>query len=394
MPVFLPRTVVVLGLVSFLNDTASEMITPVLPLFLTMTLGAGPAIVGLVEGIAEATASLLKPVSGRLADRGWNAKGLVIGGYSVSNTARPLIGLALGWTWVLCLRFLDRIGKGIRTAPRDAMIAASSDPARRGRAFGFHRALDNAGAMCGPLLAFALLDQGMDIGQVFLASVVPGALVVLLLVFGLESPAALQTGPPPLARLSWRGLDARVRGLILASAGLALAAPPEAFLVLWAHDGGIALATVPLLWAAASGIKALVAGPAGALSDHHGRLPIVVLGWLARVGLLLALALTDGPSPTTVWALFLAHAAALAFSEGAERALLGDLAPPAQRGQVFGLYHLTSGLFALPGALLFGLVWQGLGMPAAYLMAALLTSLAALILGWLARPYQAPPNVP
>jgi len=129
---FLPRTVIILGLVSFLNDTASEMITPLLPLFLTATLGAGPAIVGLVEGVAEATASILKLVSGWLADRGWNAKKLIVGGYTVSNTARPLIGLAMGWDWVLVLRFLDRVGKGIRTAPRDALIASSTDEHMRG----------------------------------------------------------------------------------------------------------------------------------------------------------------------------------------------------------------------------------------------------------------------
>ena len=161
---FLPRTVIILGLVSFLNDTASEMITPLLPLFLTATLGAGPAIVGLVEGLAEATASILKLVSSRLADRGWNSRKLVVGGYTVSNTARPLIGFALGWGWVLALRFLDRVGKGIRTAPRDALIASSTDEHVRGRAFGFQRALDHGGAMLGPLLAFGLLQWGMDNG--------------------------------------------------------------------------------------------------------------------------------------------------------------------------------------------------------------------------------------
>ena len=147
----LPRTVIILGLVSFLNDTASEMITPLLPIFLTATLGAGPAVVGLVEGVAEATASMLKLISGRMADKGWDHKGLVLGGYSVSHLARPLIGLALSWNLVLLFRFLDRLGKGLRTSPRDAIIAASTDSTRLGRAFGFHRALDNAGAMLGPL---------------------------------------------------------------------------------------------------------------------------------------------------------------------------------------------------------------------------------------------------
>jgi len=291
---FLPRTVLILGLVSFLNDTASEMITPLLPLFLTVTLGAGPAIVGLVEGVAEATASILKLVSGWLADRGWNAKKLVVGGYAVSNTSRPLIGFALGWGWVLVLRFLDRVGKGIRTAPRDALIASSVDKQVRGRAFGFQRALDNGGAMLGPLLAFGLLQWGMSMEHVFMASVIPGTLLILLLVFGLKMPSRVKPEQPP-PRLHWRGLDARIKGLVLASGGLALATTPEAFLVLWANEGGITLAWVPLLWAAASGVKALVSAPAGALSDRFGRLPIVSIGWTARVLLLIAFAwLPDG----------------------------------------------------------------------------------------------------
>ncbi len=375
---FLPRTVVVLGLVSFLNDTASEMITPLLPLFLTASLGAGPAIVGLVEGVAEATASILKLVSGWLADRGWSAKKLVVGGYTVSNTARPLIGFALGWGWVLLLRFLDRVGKGIRTAPRDALIAATTNRAMRGRAFGFHRALDNAGVMLGPLLAFGLLQWGMGMAHVFVAAVVPGVLLILLLVFGLRMPPRVELEHPP-ARFDWKGLDGRVKGLILAAGGLALATTPEAFLVLWANQGGISVAWVPLLWAAASGVKALVSGPAGGLSDRFGRLPIVTIGWSVRVLLLILFAwLPDGGM--TVWTLFLGYAAALAFTEGAERALLGDLAPAEQQGTVFGIYHLLSGFMALPGALLFGTVWQWLGMSTAFAMSALLTALSASLL--------------
>ena len=379
---FLPRTVIILGLVSFLNDTASEMITPLLPLFLTATLGAGPAIVGLVEGLAEATASILKLVSGWLADRGWNVRKLIVGGYAVSNTARPLIGFALGWGWVLILRFLDRVGKGIRTAPRDALIASSTDEHVRGRAFGFQRTLDHSGAMLGPLLAFALLQWGLTMEHVFMAAIIPGGALVLLLVFGLKVPSRVKPEHAP-ARLHWKGLDARVKGLVLASGGLALATTPEAFLVLWANQGGISVAWVPLLWAAASGVKALVSGPAGVLSDRFGRLPIVSIGWTARVLLLVAFAwLPDGGM--TVWLLFLGYAAALAFSEGAERALLGDFAPLEQQGTVFGLYHLLSGIMVLPGAVLFGIVWQWYGMSSAFMMAAILTSAAAISLRLLA----------
>ncbi|PXF57159.1 MAG: MFS transporter [Deltaproteobacteria bacterium] len=382
MNCFLPRTVVVLGLVSMLNDTASEMITPLLPLFLTATLGAGPAIVGLVEGVAEATASILKLVSGWLADRGWNRKRLVVGGYTVSNTARPLIGFALGWGWVLMLRFLDRVGKGLRTAPRDALIAASTDEHGRGRAFGFQRALDHTGAMLGPLLAFILLRWGMTMEHVFMASVIPGIALVFLVVLGLKVPTDAKPAEPP-GRIRWRGLDARVKGLVLASGGLALATTPEAFLVLWANQGGIIVTWVPLLWAAAHGVKALVSGPAGALSDRLGRLRVVSIGWTARVLLLLAFAWLPDDG-ITVWAFFLGYAAAMAFTEGAERALIGDFAPPEQKATVFGIYHLLSGLMALPGALLFGVLWQWVSMSSAFLTAAVLTAISAMTLRMMA----------
>ena len=385
----LPKTVLLLGAVSFLNDTASEMITPLLPLFLTATLGAGPAVVGLVEGVAEATASLLKLLSGRLADRGWNHKRLVLGGYSVSNLARPLIGLAFSWGWVLLLRFLDRVGKGIRTSPRDTLIAASTGAGRRGLAFGFHRALDNAGAMAGPLVAFALLSWGLPMGQVFLWSVIPGMLVVLLLAFGLDdTPRPGPAGSPP--PLSWRRLDTRVRGMILAAGGLALASAPEAFLVLWASDRGLRLAWVPLIWAAASAVKSLVAAPAGALSDRLGRALVLLGGWTLRILLLILLAVSSGGrgEPLT-WALFLAYAATLAATEGAERALIGDFADPQTRGTAFGIYHMTVGLAALPGALLFGGVWQLWGAEAAFLLAAVVSMLS---IGLLSARISRPPG--
>ncbi len=376
----LPRTVVVLGFVSFLNDAASEMITPLLPLFLTATLGAGPAVVGLVEGVAEATASLLKLASGRLVDRGWNHKGLVMGGYSVSNLARPLIGIALGWTWVLVLRFLDRVGKGIRTSPRDALIAASTDASRRGRSFGFHRALDNAGAMVGPLIAFGLLSANLPLQQVFLWSLVPGLLVLALLNWGLDGTPA--PAPPPVkSPLHWSILDSRVRGLIIAAGGLALASAPEAFLVLWASDRGLAIAWVPLIWAGASAVKAVIAAPAGALSDRFGRVPVLLTGWGLRIALLLALAFNaTGQGDRLTWLLFLAYGGALAMTEGAERALIGDFSQASQRGTAFGLYHMISGLAALPGALLFGVLWQGLGATTAFFSAAAIATLSALIL--------------
>lgn len=378
----LPRTVVILGFVSLANDMASEMVTPLLPLFLVATLGSGPAIVGLVEGIAEATASLLKLVSGWLADRGWNPKRLVLGGYGVANLARPIIAAATGWALVLMLRFLDRVGKGLRTAPRDALIAHAAPPQQLGRAFGFHRAMDHAGAMTGPVLAFLLLAGGASLREVFWYSAIPGGLVLLLLVFGLPQQAIASPGPRPPLR--WSLLDVRLKGLVVASGGLALATTPEVFLVLWASNRGVDLATIPLVWAGASAVKMLVAVPAGSLSDRVGRLPVVIAGWLLRIVLLVALAFA-GPASWLVWGLFLGYAGSLALTEAAERSLVGESAPQAHRATVFGLYHLVTGLLALPGALLFGLVWQFYSERAAFIMAATLTAIAALALALLGR---------
>ena len=379
----LPRTVVVLGFVSLLNDAASEMITPLLPIFLTATLGAGPAIVGLVEGLAEATSSVLKLIAGRLADRGVPAKRLVLGGYGLANVARPLIGLATGWTAVLLLRFLDRVGKGLRSAPRDALIAGAVDAADRGRAFGFHRSMDHFGAVIGPLLAFALLSMQADLKHVFVASIVPGVLVMLLLWLGLpdDGPKAAVPAPP---RLEWRALHGRLRAMIVAAGVLALASVPEAFVLRWAHDRGLAVAWVPLVWAAASVVKMGLAMPAGILSDRIGRVPVLLGGWAVRVAVLLALAVAN-PGTFGVWALFLAYAATLAVTEPAERSVIGDHAAATERGTAFGLYHLASGLMALPGAVLFGLVWERYGSGAAFAAAAAVTAVGAACMVWLGR---------
>lgn len=376
----LPRIVIVLSLVSLANDAASEMITPLLPVLLTGVLGAGALVVGLVEGAAEAAASLLKYQAGRLADRGWSPRALVLGGYGLSNLARPAIGLAGAWPAVLALRFLDRAGKGIRTAPRDALISASVDDGQRGQAFGFHRAMDHAGSVVGPLLATALLTAGVALQDVFLLSVVPGVLVMALLATGLrdhEAPRAVVPAPP----LRWRALDGRLRALVVAAGGLALAVAPEAFLVLWATAHGVPLALVPVLWALASVVKSAAAYAGGRASDRAGRLPLLVAGWAARTGVLVALAVVPAGGATT-WLLFLLFAATLAVSEGPERALIGDVAPADQRATAFGLYHLVYGLLALPGGLLFGALWQWAGSGVAFTVAAGLTTagMAALLL--------------
>jgi hypothetical protein len=369
----LPRTVVVLGLVSLANDAASEMMTPLLPVFLTATLGAGPAVVGLVEGVAESTASVLKVVSGRLADRGVGARRLVLAGYGASAFARPAIGLALGWAWVLAMRFIDRVGRGIRTAPRDALIAAAVPSSSLGRAFGFHRAMDHAGAVLGPLAAFALLAAGADIGQVFAWSLLPGLVVLALIGLGVPADEPAPRAPPSI-RLA--ALDRRLKVMLLAAGMLALAALPEAFMVLWATGAGLPIAFVPLVWALASLAKMGIAVPAGLASDRLGRIPVLLAGWASRVVLLLLLAAAE-PDGAWVWLLFVAYAASLSVTEAAERSLIGEAAPPGLVGTAFGAYHLVSGLFVLPGALALGLVWERFGSAPAFLAAAAITATAA-----------------
>jgi len=381
MTFMLPRTVIVLGLASLLNDTASEMIFPLLPLFLTTALGAGPVVLGLIEGVAEAASSILKLVAGRMADRGWNHKRMVLAGYAASNAARPLIGLALGWWSVLALRFLDRVGKGWRTSPRDAMISASVADGVRGRAFGFHRSMDHAGAMIGPLIAFVLLKSGMDMRNVFLISLAPGLMLLMLLALKLPATPAVAR---PVVPLQWNALHGSLRALILAAGGLAFAAVPEAFLILWAYHGGVDIMMIPLLWAAAHGVKSMVAGPAGILSDHIGRLPVLALAWGMRIVILISIALLSNGG-LSVWLLFMLYAAALAMSEAAERALIGDRSPASLKATSFGLYHLTSGLAALPGALVFGMIWQYVSMSAAMMTSAALTAVAIVVFAYLLR---------
>lgn len=378
----LPATVIVLGFVSLLNDVASDMIAPLLPIFLATTLGAGPAVIGLIEGVAETTSSLLKLYAGRLGDRGIGHKRLALGGYLISNIVRPLIGIASSWPFVLVMRFADRIGKGVRTAPRDALIALSTAQEQRGYAFGLHRAMDHTGAMIGPLIAALLLGYGMEMGHVFLASVVPGALVILLLIFGVKEPLH-QANNNKLPPFRFHTLPRELRRLIIAAGLLALAAVPDAFLVLWLNENGIPVAWIPIIWAAAHGLRALISLPAGRLSDRIGRLKVMAGGWTGRVAMLAVMPWIS--SFPMVILFFMLYAMATAATEGAERALIGDVSASEIRGSAFGAYHMTVGLLALPGALWFGAVWQLINMHTAFLLSSLL-SLAATI--WFIRQYR------
>jgi MFS family permease len=278
----------------------------------------------------------------------------------------------------------------MRTAPRDALIAGATSAAQRGRAFGFHRSMDHAGAVIGPLIAFALLSAHVELKHVFLASIVPGVLVLLLL--GLGLPRGEPFMPPPRASFAWRSLHGRLRAMIAAAGWLALASVPEVFVVLWATKAGMSVHWVPLVWAAASLAKMIVAMPAGIVSDRLGRVPVLLVGWTLRVVMLLLLAALPAPPAWQVWLLFIAYSATLAVTEPAERSVIGDHAAQHERGTAYGLYHLASGLLVLPGAVLFGLVWERFGSSAAFAAAAMVTALGATWMAWLVRAPVARPG--
>jgi MFS family permease len=318
---------------------------------------------------------VLKLVAGRLADRGIDPKRLVLGGYGLSNATRPLLGLATAWSGVIVLRFLDRVGKGLRTAPRDALIAGAVPAEQRGRAFGFHRSMDHAGAVVGPLVAFALLSLQVELRHVFLWSIVPGVAVLALLAFGVPARPPVAVVAP--ARFAWRTLHRRLRAMIAVAGVLALASVPEVFVVLWATQAGMAVQWVPLVWAAASLAKMMIALPAGIVADRFGRVRVLLAGWTLRVVALLLLAGLSAPATWQVWLLFMGYAATLAVTEPAERSLIGDHAAVHERGTAYGLYHLASGLLVLPGAVMFGALWQMAGSGAAFATAAVVTAAAA-----------------
>lgn len=384
------RSVVALGWVSFLTDVSSEMIYPLLPSFLTKSLRAGPAAIGLVEGVAEATASLTKVGSGLWSDRLARRKPLVVAGYLLAAIARPLVAFARVWTTVLAIRFADRLGKGIRTPPRDALLADLVPSGRRARAFGLQRAMDNAGALVGPLLAALLLKVAYEERTVFLLAAVPGfaaVLVLLLAVPGvrgpLEAPPELAATPGtaagPLPPRFWR---------ILAVFGLfTLANSTDAFLLLRAEQAGVAVWQLPLLWAFFHGVKAVTGVPGGAVADRLGSVPAIALGWLVYAASYAGFALASGPP--AVWALFALYGIFFGLTEGAERALVADLVPARQRGRAFGFFHGTIGIAALPASLLFGLAWKAFGARVAFLAGAGIALTATAVL-WLAAGPAAP----
>jgi MFS family permease len=375
-----------LGLVSFLNDAASDMIYPLLPVFLTQVLGAGPASLGLIEGVAESSVSLFKLFSGVLSDRFRNRKSWIVAGYGVSNLVRPLMAVASTWPQVLLLRFADRIGKGLRTSPRDALVADAVSPDQRGRAYGYHRAMDHAGAVVGPLVAACfLITWNLPLRTVFLLSAIPGTLCLLLILFGLKRNASSLAAPPPFRpREAWRQLPPTLKHFLSVFFIFTLGNASDAFLILKAKNLGLSTALILVLWSFFHVVKSGTSFLGGRLSDRVGRRGLLVAGWGIYAAVYAGFAFAK--SPVQVWMLFGIYGLFFGLTEGVERALVADFAPGVLRGSVFGLYHLISGVASLFASLIFGLLWKWGGDPLAFLVGAGFALLAAAALTFLSPP--------
>ncbi len=362
----LPRNVWVVTITSFLTDISSEMVLNLLPLFLAGSLGVKTNVIGLIEGIADATASLLKVFSGWWSDRLGSRKWLAVTGYGLSAVAKPFLYFATAWSGVLAVRFADRVGKGIRTAPRDALVASTVHERQRGLAFGLHRAGDTAGAALGLVLALivVLLAQGNQVTlardtfqTVVLLSVIPAALAVLVLALGVHEVPVREKRAP--VRLTLRGFDRRYRLFLLAIVVFTLGNSADAFLILRANTLGLSVAGVMGLLIVFNVVYSLVSEPAGALSDRVGRQRLLLSGWLLYVAVYLGFALAN--AAWQVWLLYGLYGVYYGLTYGVSKALVADLVPRAQLGTAYGVYDAAVGLMALPASLIAGVLWQGLG---------------------------------
>jgi MFS family permease len=386
----LPRPVWLLGWVSLATDAASEAIYPLMPFFLTQVLGASAVSLGLVEGAAEATNSVLKILSGRIADRAPSKRPIVAVGYALSSAVRPLIALAQSWQHVFTIRMVDRVGKGIRGAPRDAMLAGLAQPSARGAVFGFHRAMDHAGAVVGPVLATLFLwAYPGRYRALFAWTIVPGVLAVLLIFFVKEersspvdrSPTGQASSPvprtPTLGRMAGRLPPAYTRFMIVLTL-FTLGNSSDAFLLLKLTEAAGGAEFMPLLWAALHVVKASASALGGRWSDRVGRRAAIGAGWLIYAAVYLGFAVVSSFPALVVW--FLLYGLYFGLTEGTERALVADLAPAPQRGLAFGVYQAVQGIGALAASILFGLVWTTFGAAAAFGLGASLAFIATALL--------------
>ncbi len=384
----LSGNVLALSLVSLLNDTSSEIIYPLLPAFLALTLGASPFIIGLIEGFAESVAAFLKLFSGYLSDRFEKRKFPVFLGYSLASLTRPLLAFVGTWQQVLFVRVTDRVGKGIRGAPRDAIIAASVPEEKRGLAFGFNRAADHLGAVIGPVIAFILLSYFADdpqnptirdYRQVFLYASIPVVLGLFVIVFFVkEKPKKVSDTIAPKIKLSLKEFDGNFKRFLIVIALFTLSNSTDAFLLLRAEQTGIAVAVLPLLWMFLHFSKVIFSLIGGDLSDKFGRKTLIFSGWIIYALVYAGFAFVGAAWQT--WVLFLIYGIYFGLTEGVEKALVADLVPPEKRGTAFGFYNLAFSITVFPASLLFGALWSQFGATTAFLVSACISICAATML--------------
>ena len=389
MPSRLPRAVWLLGWVSLATDSASEAVYPLLPFFLTRLLGAGAISLGVIEGVAEAVNSALKIASGRIADRSRAKRPLVLIGYGVSSLARPFMAIAHTWTHVLTVRVIDRFGKGVRGAPRDAMLATWATPDTRGKIYGFHRAMDHAGAVVGPTVASVFLFFYPDhYRTLFALTIIPGAIAVALILLVPErdeksaNDQQLTTNGPATNDQQPTTNDQRLPSdftrFMIVLAIFTLGNSSDAFLLLKLTDAAGSAKLVPLMWAALHIIKATVSVAGGSWSDRIGRRAVIALGW--GVYTLVYVGFAASTTLAALFSWFLFYGFYFGLTEGTERALVADIAPSPRRGFAFGIYNAVQGLGALAASVLFGVVWTAYGTAAAFGLGAALAILATTLL--------------
>lgn len=362
----LPRNVWALSLTSFLRDVASEMLIHLLPLFLANVLGVRTGVIGLIEGIAETTASLTKIYSGWLSDRLGQRKGLTVAGYGLAALATPLLLLARTWPLVLLYRFIDRLGKGVRTAPRDALIADSVAPENRGLSFGLHRAADSGGAFLGLIIAMWLVWRSQSGGlqlspdtfrTIVTWALIPAFLAVVVVAWGVREVA--RPRPVEAPALSLRGFDRGFLRFLAVVVLFTLGNSTDAFLILRAQMSGASVVMVLGMLAGFNLVYTLLAGPAGILSDRMDRKRLIILGWLLYA--LVYLGFARAGQPWHFWLLYAAYGVYYALTEGVAKAFVADLVPVDRRGTAYGVYNAAIGLTVLPASVIGGILWQGIG---------------------------------
>ena len=374
------RNVFVLGWVSFFTDLSSEMLYPMLPFFLTVTLGTPVVLFGAIEGIAEGTAGVTKVVSGAWSDRLPKRRPLIAGGYALSAVGKLLLALSFVWPQALFARVCDRLGKGTRTAPRDALIADSSSAGTRGRAFGFHRALDTAGAVVGPLVGLGLLAAFGEghLRFIFLLAVIPAIASVALVRVARERARSVPKRQAARMKLDFSGAPASYWLFLGISFLFAFGNSSDAFLLLRASDLGLGLTAVILAYVVYNIAYTLLSYPAGLVADRFGQRPILAAGFLVFGLVYLGFAMTDGTG--AIWPLFAAYGLAMALTEGVARALISDAAPAERRGTFLGLYHTTIGLTAVVASVLAGVLWDQVSPAAPFVLGAITGLTAAVLL--------------